>query len=90
MTGERVWPLPLWEEHCDQVKSHVADHKNTGGREAGALTAAAFLSRYVGNIPWAHLDIAGTAWTTTDRPYLEKGATGFGVRLLTEWLCHWR
>jgi leucyl aminopeptidase len=89
-TGERVWPLPLWEEHRDQVKSHVADHKNVGGREAGAVTAAAFLSRYVAEVPWAHLDIAGTAWTTKDRPYMEKGATGFGVRLLTELLHDWK
>ncbi len=89
-TGERVWPLPLWDGHRDQIKSHVADHRNIGGREGGALTAAAFLSRYVGSVPWAHLDIAGTAWTTKDRDYLEKGATGFGVRLLTELLSRWR
>ena len=89
-TGERVWPLPLWQEYKDKIKSDVADHKNTGGREGGAITAAAFLARYVGDTPWAHLDIAGTAWTTEERPYLAKGATGFGVRLAVDTLNHWR
>ena len=88
-TGERLWPLPLWQEYKDKIKSDVADIKNTGGREGGALTAAAFLEKYVGKIPWAHLDIAGTAWTTEERAYLAKGATGFGVRLLLETLSHW-
>ncbi len=87
---ERVWPLPLWDEHRDQIKSHIADIKNTGGREAGTLTAAAFLSHFVGEIPWAHLDIAGTAWTARDRALCVKGATGFGVRLLVELLRNWR
>ena len=85
-TGERCWPLPLWQEYKDLIKSDVADHKNTGGRYAGASTAAAFLAKYVGDNPWAHLDIAGTAWTTEERPYLAKGATAFGVRLLLHWL----
>lgn len=85
-TGERIWPLPLWPEYKDKIKSDVADIKNTGGRYGGAITAAAFLAQYVGDVPWAHLDIAGTAWATTDQPYLGKGATGFGVRLLVEWL----
>jgi len=88
-TGERLWPLPLWQEYKDKIKSDVADIKNTGGREGGAITAAAFLEKYVGKIPWAHLDIAGTAWTTEERPYLAKGATGFGVRLLLEALTAW-
>jgi leucyl aminopeptidase len=89
-TGERLWPFPLWQEYKDKIKSDVADHKNTGGREGGAITAAAFLARYVGDVPWAHLDIAGTAWTTEERPYMAKGATGFGVRLLLELLGNWR
>jgi len=89
-TGERVWLLPLWQEYKDKIKSDVADIKNTGGREGGAITAAAFLEKYVGNTPWAHLDIAGTAWTTEERPYMAKGATGFGVRLLLELLGNWR
>jgi leucyl aminopeptidase len=88
-TGERVWPFPLWEEYSERIKSEVADIKNTGGREGGAITAAAFLKRYVGETPWAHLDIAGTAWTTQQLPYLAKGATGFGVRLLTELFRRW-
>ncbi len=89
-TGERLWPLPLWQEYKDKIKSDVADHKNTGGREGGAITAAAFLANYVGDTPWAHLDIAGTAWTTEERPYITKGATGFGVRLLVDLLSGWR
>ncbi len=89
-TGERLWPLPFWQEYKDKIKSDVADHKNTGGREGGTITAAAFLGKYVGETPWAHLDIAGTAWTTEERPYMTKGATGFGVRLLVELLSGWR
>ena len=88
-TGDRVWPLPLWQEYKDKIKSDVADHKNTGGRYGGAITAAAFLAKYVGETPWAHLDIAGTAWTTDDLPYLTKGATGFGVRLVVDLLRRW-
>jgi len=89
-TGERVWPLPLVDDYRDKIKSDVADIKNTGGREGGAITAAAFLEKYVGKTPWAHIDIAGTAWTTEERPYYTKGATGFGVRLLLETLSQWR
>jgi leucyl aminopeptidase len=88
-TGDRVWPLPLWQEYKDKIKSDVADIKNTGGRYGGAITAAAFLAKYVGDTPWAHLDIAGTAWTTDDLPYLTKGATGFGVRLVVDLLRRW-
>jgi leucyl aminopeptidase len=88
-TGDRVWPLPLWQEYRDKIKSDVADIKNTGGRYGGAITAAAFLAKYVGDVPWAHLDIAGTAWTTDDLPYLTKGATGFGVRLVVDLLRRW-
>ncbi len=85
-TGDRVWPLPLWPEYKEMIKSDVADHKNTGGRYGGAITAAAFLARYVGDTPWAHIDIAGTAWTSEEKPYHPKGATGFGIRLLVDWL----
>jgi leucyl aminopeptidase len=88
-TGDRVWPLPLWQEYKDKIKSDVADIKNTGGRYGGAITAAAFLAKYVGDTPWAHLDIAGTAWTTEELPYLTKGATGFGVRLTIDLLSRW-
>lgn len=85
-TGERVWELPLWEEYFDQIKSDIADMKNTGGRPAGVITAAALLSKFVRKYPWVHLDIAATAWTEKERPYTPKGATGIGVRLLTQFL----
>jgi leucyl aminopeptidase len=85
-TGERVWELPLWEEYYEQIKSDIADMKNTGGRVGGAITAAALLSKFVRKYPWAHLDIAATAWTDKERPYTPKGATGIGVRLLTQFL----
>jgi leucyl aminopeptidase len=88
-TGDSVWPMPLFDEYKEKINSDVADHKNTGGREGGACTAAAFLSRYAGDTPWAHLDIAGTAWTTQERPLFSKGATGFGVRLLLDLLSRW-
>jgi leucyl aminopeptidase len=86
---EKVWELPLDSDFQDQIKSKVADIKNTGGREGGAETAGAFLSRFVGETPWVHLDIAGTAWTqknNSHRSYLPPGATGYGVRLLYEFL----
>jgi leucyl aminopeptidase len=89
-SGERVWPLPLWDEHKKMIESHIADIKNVGGREAGTITAAAFLSHFVGETPWVHLDIAGTAWANSDAPTRVKGATGFGVRLLVELLRGWR
>ncbi len=89
-TFERAWPLPLWEEHKTAIKGNVADIVNTGGRNAGTSTAAAFLSHFVGETPWAHLDIAGTAWTTKEMPYYVKGATGFGVRLLVELARNWK
>ncbi len=85
-SGERVWQLPLWEEYYDQIKSDVADLKNTGGRPAGTITAAAFLSKFVGQTPWAHLDIAGTMWSDDARHYVTKGPTGAGVRLLIQFL----
>ena len=86
---EKVWELPIDSDFQDQIKSKVADIKNTGGREGGAETAGAFLSRFVGDTPWVHLDIAGTAWTqknNSHRSYLPAGATGYGVRLLYEFL----
>jgi leucyl aminopeptidase len=88
-TGERVWELPLWEEYHDLIKSDIADFKNSSGRPAGTITAAAFLSKFAGDYPWVHLDIAGPAWTTKDRPYIPKGASGVGVRLFTDLLRHW-
>lgn len=85
-SGERVWELPLWPEYYEQIKSDVADVKNVGGRGAGAITAGAFLSKFVKNSPWAHLDIAGTSWSDEVRPTGQKGATGAGVRVLSEFL----
>ena len=87
-TGERVWPLPLWEEYHEDIKSDYADMKNLGGRPGGAITAAALLEKFT-DYPWAHLDIAGTAWTDKERPYTPKGGTGVGVRLLTAFLRDW-
>jgi leucyl aminopeptidase len=89
-TGELAWPMPLLDGHKREIKSEVADIKNTGGRNAGASTAAAFLAAFVGETPWVHLDIAGTAWTTTATcGYQPRGATGVGVRMLLELLRHW-
>lgn len=88
LTGEKVWPLPLWEDYHEQIKSEVADVKNTGGRPAGAITGAAFLQKFV-DFPWVHLDIAGTAWIDREKPYCPKGATGVGVRLLVQFVKDW-
>lgn len=92
-TGERVWPLPLYPEYEDQLKSDVADLKNTGGRVAGAMTAGCFLKKFVPEgVLWAHIDIAGVAREDRGREYIPRGATGFGVRLLTRvlmGLCFW-
>ncbi|MCH7644459.1 MAG: leucyl aminopeptidase [Myxococcales bacterium] len=89
-TAERAWPMPLWEVHRKAVRSDVADIKNTTGRDASSSTAAAFLANFVGDTPWVHLDIAGTAWGNKPSPYLKKGATGVGVRLLVELLQGWK
>ena len=89
-TGERVWELPLWEEYHELIKSDVADFKNAAGRGGGAITAAAFLSKFAGDYPWVHLDIAGPAWLEKDLPYIPKGASGVGVRLLVQLLRDWK
>lgn len=81
--GERVWRLPIGDEYESHIKSDIADMKNVGkGREAGSISAAQFLERYVNGTPWAHIDIAGTTWTNEELDLARKGATGFGVRLL--------
>ena len=80
--GEKVWRMPLIPAFDKAIDSKFADMKNTGGRHGGAATAAAFLKRYVNDVPWAHLDIAGTAWKSGK----EKGATGRPVSLLTQFL----
>jgi len=88
-TGERAWRLPLWQEYRRHMDSDIADIKNTGGRAAGSITAGWFLREFVDDgVPWAHLDIAGTAWAEEARGCQPKGATGVGVRLVIEWLRH--
>jgi leucyl aminopeptidase len=83
-TGERVWRMPLDPEYADMIKGRYADIVNTTeGRKAGSITAAEFLHRFVGDVPWAHLDIAGVAYEL-GRPYASKGASGWGERLLVE------
>lgn len=87
ISAERAWQFPLWDEYHEMMKSTIADLKNVAGRYGGAILAAAFLAAFVGDYPWVHLDIAGTAWTDKpSRTYLTPGATGIGVRLLTQML----
>ncbi len=83
-TYERVWQMPIYEEYEKQIKSDIADVKNVGGRWAGAITAALFLKKFVGDYPWVHLDIAGTAMLEDSTDYSPKGGSGVGVRLLTQ------
>ena len=86
-THERLWPLPMWDEYFQAIKGDDSDIKNSGGRDAHAITGAIFLKQFVDDkIPWAHLDIAGVGDIDTDGPYCPNGATGFGVRLLVDWL----
>jgi leucyl aminopeptidase len=82
--GDRVWPMPTFDDYREQLKSEIADFTNTGGRPAGSITAALFLKEFTGGRPWAHLDIAGTAWAEEARPYLPKGPSGVAVRTLAE------
>jgi leucyl aminopeptidase len=82
--GDRVWPLPIYEETKEQLRSEIADIVNSAGRPGGAITAAAFLREFAEGTPWAHLDIAGTSWAETKSPYQSKGATGVAVRTLIE------
>ncbi|MFQ5620825.1 MAG: leucyl aminopeptidase [Candidatus Nanoarchaeia archaeon] len=89
-TNERVWELPLWDDYKELMKSKLADLSNIGlgprGYEAGSITAGAFLSNFVDETPWAHLDVAGTVWCFAESGYYQKGSTGFGVRLLVNTL----
>jgi len=80
--GDRVWPMPVYDDYKEQLKSEIADFTNTGGRAAGSITAAIFLKEFAAGLPWAHLDIAGTAWADESKPYMPKGATGVAVRTL--------
>jgi len=90
VTSEKVWRLPLDDEYGEQIKSDIADVKNIGGRGAGTITAAKFLEKFVKDVPWAHLDIAGTAWGEKAKPCCPKGATGVGVRLLAQLARDWK
>jgi leucyl aminopeptidase len=95
LSGDRVWQLPLWKVYKEQIKTVMADVKNTGGRRAGAITAAHFLQEFVDGIPWAHLDIAGTAYTDPEQAYIPPynpryGATGVGVRLMWHFCQLWK
>ncbi|HVG19319.1 MAG TPA: leucyl aminopeptidase [Blastocatellia bacterium] len=86
--GERLWQMPLDNEYGEMIRSDIADIKNIGNRSAGAITAGWFLKHFAGKLPWAHLDIAGTAWTEAAKPYIARGATGFGVRLLANFVAN--
>ena len=89
-TYERVWELPMFDEYEKLIKSDIADVKNVGGRWAGAITAAWFLKKFVGKYKWVHLDIAGTAILEEASEYHQRGGSGVGVRLLTEFLRRWK
>ena len=80
--NEKVWRMPLGDAYDKMIHSEIADMKNVGGRPGGSISAACFIQRFVNNVPWAHLDIAGMAWSTKDAPTTPKGATAFGVRLI--------
>jgi len=88
-TGERVWEMPLWDEYGDAIKGKTADINNTGGRPAGTINGGMFLKHFVGDVPWCHLDIAGTAWNVKEKSYISPGGTGVGVRLITRLLREW-
>jgi leucyl aminopeptidase len=89
-TGEKVWKMPLWDEYFDYLKSDVADFRNVGTRAAGAIIGAIFLSKFVEKVPWIHLDIAGPASIEKEKPYIPRGGTGAGVRLLIQMLRDWK
>ena len=82
--GDRTWPMPLFDDYFDLFKSEIADFANTGGRAGGAITGALFIKQFAGDLPWVHIDIAGTAWAEDAKPYQPKGPTGVGVRTLAE------
>ena len=85
--GERLWRMPLGKEYTKHIKSDIADIKNVGrARQAGATAGAVFLEQFIGSVAWAHLDVAGTVWSSRDLPLAGKGATGFGVRLLDRFI----
>jgi leucyl aminopeptidase len=85
-TYERVWEMPLYDEYREYLKSDIADMKNAGGRTGSLMAAGSFLKEFTGETPWVHLDIAGTAWNEKEKPYIPKGSTGVGVRLIIDFL----
>lgn len=85
-SGERCWELPLWDDYKDHIKSDIADLKNIGKGVAGAIIGGKFLEEFVGDTPWVHLDIASTGWFDENHPYIAKGSSGAGVRLLAQFL----
>ena len=85
--GDRAWALPLFDDYREQLRSDIADLANIGGRPAGSITAAMFLKEFTGGLPWAHLDIASTAWAEDAQPWQPKGPTGVAVRTLAELAC---
>jgi len=89
-TAERIWELPMYDEYAEQLKSDVADMKNSGGRFGSTIIGGWFLRKFVEKNKWAHLDIAAMDWETKGKPYTPKGATGFGVRLLVQFLTDWK
>lgn len=90
ITGERVWEMPMWDEYAEALKSDLADIKNVGGRNGGSIMAAKFLETFVGDFPWVHLDIAAVDARDKEESYHSKGATGFGARLLLQFLKDWK
>ncbi|MBI3982751.1 MAG: leucyl aminopeptidase [Gemmatimonadetes bacterium] len=86
LAGERCWQLPMWDEYRELNKSEIADVKNSGGRQAGSISAGWFLREFVDGYPWVHLDIAGTAYTDAEQAWQGKGPVGIGVRLFTEFI----
>jgi leucyl aminopeptidase len=86
VSGEKFWRMPCTDDYRDQIKSQIADIRNTGAtRYGGATTAAMFLKEFVGETPWIHLDIAGTAWSDDNQAWISRGPTGMAVRSITEW-----
>ena len=85
-TGEKLWRMPLGGSYDKMLRTDAADMKNIGDRNGGACSAAQFLSRFVNKAKWAHLDIAGVTWTSKESPTVPKGASGYGVRLLDQFV----
>jgi leucyl aminopeptidase len=85
-SGEKLWRMPMEEKYFESMKSGIADMKNTGARAGGAISASLFLKQFVKDTPWAHLDVAGPVWADKENGYNGAGATGYGVRLLVDWV----